>query len=272
MSETPVGGDDLPITRVGRWTLEKHERLVRYIDITRRVRTRFVRTESSYIELFCGPGRSVIEEDGEVIEGSPVRAMRAAQASGAPYTDFHLADFDADSVAAACKRLPRGSERVHPYDGEAERTVDEITAKLNPHGLHFAFLDPYKLDPLPFTVLERLARFKRMDMLIHVSIHDFQRNLRLYMAENVGPLDRFAPGWRNVVDQRETDQKVRVAIFQHWLGLIKDLDIAPSDGVAHVVGSKNQPLYWLVLVARHEKAHEFWDKIRNVGSQREFKF
>jgi three-Cys-motif partner protein len=97
---------------VGKWTLEKRERLVRYIDITSGVRRQFARTESSYIELFCGPGRSVIEEDGEVIDGSPVRAMRAAQESGALYTDFHLADFDAASVDATCKRLRRGSERV----------------------------------------------------------------------------------------------------------------------------------------------------------------
>ena len=272
LSDVLIGDDGLPVTSVGPWTLDKHERLVRYVDITHGVRAMFARTQTSYIELFCGPGRSIVEDGGETIDGSPVRAILAAQESGAPYTDFHLADFDPTHVEAACKRLPRKTERVHPYVGEAEHTVDLIASNLDPLGLHFAFLDPYKLDPLPFTVLEKLARFKRMDILIHVSIHDFQRNLRLYMDEDDGPLDRFAPGWRDVVDVRQSDQKVRVAIFQHWLGLIKGLDMAASEGVEHVVGSKNQPLYWLVLVARHEKAHEFWDKIRNVSVQREFKF
>jgi three-Cys-motif partner protein len=272
MADELIGDDGLPVTSVGAWTLDKHERLVRYVYITHGVRAMFARTQTSYIELFCGPGRSIVEGDGEVIDGSPVRAMLAAQESGVPYVDFHLADFDPASVDAACKRLPRKTERVHLYIGEAERTVDQIVRQLNPHGLHFAFLDPYKLDPLPFSVLRTLARLSRMDMLIHVSIHDFQRNLRRYMAEVDGPLDRFAPGWRDVVDDREIDQKVRIAIFQHWLGLIKTLDMAASEGVEHVVGSKNQPLYWLVLVARHERAHEFWDKIRNVTVQRQFKF
>jgi three-Cys-motif partner protein len=225
MSDALIGDDGLPMTRVGRWTLEKHERPVRYVDITHGVRARFTRTQSSYIELFCGPGRSAVEDDGEVIDGSPICAVRAAQESGAPYMDVHLADIDGTSTDAACKRLPRKTERVHSYVGEAEHTVDQIMQKLDPFGLHFAFLDPYKLDPLPFTILEKLARFKRMDMLIHVSIHDFQRNLRLYMAEADGPLDRFAPGWRKAVDKRQTDQKVRIAIFQHWLGLIKKLDM-----------------------------------------------
>ncbi len=271
MSDALVGDDGLPITSAGRWTLEKHERLVRYVDITRSVRAKFARSQSSYIELFCGPGRSIVEDDGELIDGSPVRAMLAAQQSGVPYTDVHLADFDPASVEAVFKRLPTKTEHVHPYVGEAERTVDLIVPKLNPYGLHFAFLDPYKLDPLPFTVLQKLARSKRMDMLIHVSIHDFQRNLRRYMSEVDGPLDRFTPGWRNVVDERDSDQKIRRAIFHHWLDLIKSLDMAASEGIEKVVGSNRQPLYWLVLVARHERAHEFWDKIRNVSVQGELK-
>jgi three-Cys-motif partner protein len=262
--------DGLPVTSVGPWTLEKHERLVRYVDIAKSVRAKFARTQSSYIELFCGPGRSVAE--GKLIDGSPLRAVLAARQSGVPFTDVHLADLEGVYRDAVLKRLPTETERVHPYVGAAEHTVDEIVPKLNKHGLHFAFLDPYKLDPLPFAVLEKLARFKRMDMLIHVSIHDFQRNLRLYMIEDDGPLDRFAPGWRNVVDQRGSDDKIRRAIFQHWLTLIKNLDMAASEGVEHVVGTNNQPLYWLVLVARHERAHEFWEKIRNVSGQREFKF
>jgi three-Cys-motif partner protein len=168
-------------------------------------------------------------------------------------------------VDAVCKRVPIQSERVHPYVGPAETTVDQVIAKLNPFGLHFAFLDPYKLEPLPFAIITKLAALNRMDVLIHV--HDFQRNLRRYMKEQDGTLDRFAPGWRNVVDERETDRKVRVAIFDHWLTLIRGLDMAPSKGVERVVGSNQQPLYWLVLVSRHKKAQEFWNKIRNVSSQ-----
>jgi len=147
-------------------------------------------------------------------------------------------------------------------------TVDSVVSRLNKSGLHFAFLDPYKLDPLPFSIIQRLASLERMDMLIHVSIHDFQRNLRLYMQERGGPLDRFAPGWRNVdVQDRDSDNKIRRAIFDHWLGLIRGLDMAGAEGVETVTGSRRQRLYWLVRVARHGLAHEFWNKIRNVSPQ-----
>jgi len=264
--EVLTGDDGLPITKVGAWTREKHERLVKYVSITRDVRRKFL--NRTYIELFCGPGRSLIEDRGEFIDGSPILAARTAKESSVPYAEIHLADSDSSFIDAISKRFPNDAGRVHPYIGAAEQTVDAITSCLDRYGLHFAFLDPYKLDPLPFSVIEKLAKVKRMDMLIHVSIHDFQRNLRLYMDEHDGPLDRFAPGWRLAVASRDRDRTARIKIFQHWLKLIRSLDMAAADGIEKVAGSNKQPLYWLVLVARHERAHEFWNKIRNVSDQR----
>ena len=266
MTDVVTADDGLPATKVGAWTREKHERLLKYVGITRDVRRKF--GNRTYIELFCGPGRSVIEDRGEFIDGSPILAARTAKESSAPYTDIHVADFEPSYVEAVTKRLRDIASRVYPYTGPAEQTVNMITSKLNPHGLHFAFLDPYKLDPLPFSIIETLAKFKRIDMLIHVSIHDFQRNLRLYMDERDGPLDRFAPGWRSAVASRDRDKTARIKIFQHWLKLIRSLDMAASDGIELVSGSNKQPLYWLVLVARHERAHGFWNKIRDVSDQR----
>jgi len=265
--EMIVGDDGLPVTKVGPWTREKHERLVKYVDITRGVRRKFEKVETTYIELFCGPGRSIIEDNKEIIDGSPILAARTAKESYVPYTKIHIADFEPSYVEAVSIRLRDITRDVHAYIGSAEQTVDNIIPHLDPRGLHFAFLDPYKLDPLPFSVIEKFAAFRRMDRLIHVSVHDFQRNLRRYMRADNGPLDRFAPGWQRAVDFKSPDKAIRAAIFQHWLGLIRSLDMAASEGIELVSGSKNQPLYWLVLVARHDRAHEFWDKIRNVSDQ-----
>ena len=74
--------DGLPLTAVGEWTLEKHERLVKYVTISGRVRKKFTATQATYIELFCGPGRSIIEDTGERIDGSPVLAATTAKGAG----------------------------------------------------------------------------------------------------------------------------------------------------------------------------------------------
>ena len=123
------GTDGLPITQVGAWTQEKHERLEKYVDITRGVRAKFARTETTYIELFCGPGRSIIEGTSAKIDGSPLIAATKAKESGVPYTDIHLADENADYVDAVCKRMPASVGLVRPRVGEADKTVDQIVAR-----------------------------------------------------------------------------------------------------------------------------------------------
>ena len=34
-----------------------------------------------------------------------------------------------------------------------------------------------------------------------------------------------------------------------------------------ITGSKNQPLYWLLLAAKHDLAHKFWATASNVEGQ-----
>ncbi len=104
-------------------------------------------------------------------------------------------------------------------------------------------------------------------MLVHVSVQDLQRNLRRNIEREDSALDRFAPGWRQHVDVGARDDVIRAAIFDHWVGLIRGLDMQPSQGIELVSGEGNQRLYWLVLVARHKRAGELWDKIRNISRQ-----
>jgi three-Cys-motif partner protein len=137
---------------------------------------------------------------------------------------------------------------------------------LNPAGLHFAFLDPYNLESLPFSIIQKLAKLNRMDMLIHVSIFDLQRNLRRYLSDGK-ILDSFMPGWRNAVDMNRGDQAVRTDLLRHWLGLIKGLGTTPADGIELVSATGGQRLNWLVFVSAHPLGRKLWDDISNVNDQ-----
>jgi three-Cys-motif partner protein len=260
--------DGLPVSDAGEWALEKHDRLRRYIDIARGVRKKFIsKAGATYIDLYSGPGRSRIQKTEQLIDGSPLVAAAKAKEGGASFNEIFIADANAEFLNAAHIRLEKNGFAAHKFVGNAEDTVAQIAGKLNPYGLHFAFLDPYNLDDLPFSIIEKLASLKHMDMLIHVSVQDLNRNLRRYLKNEGGPLDRVAPGWRNAIDVREIDRNVRQGFLNHWLDLIRNLDMLPSQGIERVSGGNNQPLYWLVLVSRHKRAGEFWDKIRNVTPQ-----
>jgi three-Cys-motif partner protein len=270
---TVLEDDGLPVSDAGEWALEKHDRLRRYVDIARGVRKGFIsKAGATYIDLFSGSGRSRFPKTGQLIEGSPLVAARKASEGGASFNEIYIADEDATTVAAAESRLGAAGFRSYKASGKADDTVGPIVDRLNPYGLHLAFLDPFSLGDLPFSIIQRLAAVKHMDLLIHVSAQDLNRNLRRYIDDPNGPLDRLSPGWRKVVNVDEVDRNVRTGIFNHWLGLIRGLDMQPSEGIEKVSGSNNQPLYWLVFVARHERASEFWGKICNVTAQGRLNF
>lgn len=262
-----VDTDGLPASDVGAWTEEKHERLRRYVDASHGARRHFG-GRSSYIDLYCGPGRSWVRETGDFIDGSPLVAFDSAGRHGDQFGEILIADERPDYVAAAEARLRAKGAKVRPFVGEAHALADQVTTALDPKGLHFAFLDPCNLGALPFSVIERLARMKRMDLLIHVSAMDLKRDLHNYIRPD-GPkdLEHFAPGWREHVDIGQRQDVVRTAIFEYWRSLIKHLGTSPNDCVEAVENSKGAELYWLVFVARHELAHKLWQAIANVSTQ-----
>jgi three-Cys-motif partner protein len=264
--------DGLQLDEVGPWAKEKHERLRKYVDISRAVRRKFLKRSgcATYVDLFCGSGRAVIRDTNEKIDGSPLVAFKCARDGGEPFSQIHIADLEEDRVNAAAKRIANAGGTATTYVGQAEGIATQIVARLNPYGLHFVFLDPYNLDSLPFSVIETLGRLKHIDMLIHVSALDLQRNLDAYTKAEDNRLERFAPGWRQHVGLDQSQQRIRAALLSYWTRKFETLGLSPAAHAELVSGQeRNQRLYWLVLVSRHKLAKDFWDKIRSVSGQRE---
>ena len=258
--------DGLPASEVGAWTAEKHERLRKYVDASHGARRAFA--SRSYVDLYCGPGRSWIRETGVFIDGSPLVACDSAGKHGDQFTEILIADAKADYIRAAESRLRARNAKVQTFHGVAHVVVDQVIAALNPYGLHFAFLDPYNLSDLPFSVIRQLASVKRMDLLIHVSAMDLKRDLHNYIRpDGPGDLEQFAPGWRQNVNTKQRQDLVRQGIFDYWRSLIRGLGTSPNDCIEVVENSRSSDLYWLVFVARHELAHKLWEAIANVTPQ-----
>src|ERR1700752_2623453 len=168
----PDPADGLVVDVVGPWASEKHERLRKYVDSYRSARAMFLPPKGSggaaYIELFSGPGRSLVEGSaGIIIDGSPLVAYKAAHQSRTKFSELHLNDLDRDNVDTLRKRISDLGGAGHFYNDRADIAVDHIVYALNPAGLHFAFLDPYNLESLPFSIVEKLSTRPRMDMLSH---------------------------------------------------------------------------------------------------------
>lgn len=227
---------------------------------------------ATYIDLFCGPSRARVRGTLRIVDGSTIVAAREALRTDTMFTEVHVADANETFVAATKKRLAKLGISAKTYVGFSENTVVNVTKTLKKDWLHLALLDPYDLKSLPFDVVRQLAVFNRMDMIIHVSVLDLQRNLSRYIESQQSPLDLFAPGWRTVINPMSPEVTIRRQILEHWLNLVRNEDMQPSQGVEKVTGKNNQPLYWLIFVARHPLAMKFWDEIRNVSAQHQLDF
>lgn len=266
MAEYELAEDGFLREIVGAWATEKHERLERYLNISRYARRRFLTGPSksaTYIDLFCGTGQGRVRDTSTVIDGSPLVAFRTARDGGQPFTEIHLGDLNGDAACAAEARIAAAGGKASIHVGKAEDVAGEIVKVVNPHGLHFALLDPYSLESLSFDIIKALAALKHVDMLLHVSAMDLQRNFDAYSDAEVTPFDRFAPGWRSAVDVRQSQTAARAALLRYWGGLVERLGF-DTPGYELVTGSRSQRLYWLAFISRNPKANEFWDKIRYI--------
>src|ERR1700730_10997569 len=101
--------DGLIIDEVGPWATEKHARVSGYIQASSPTRAKYLpprgRGGATYIELYCGPGRSRIRGTSRIINASPLVAYNAALASGHRFSELHLNDIDDEKAAAVQTRI-----------------------------------------------------------------------------------------------------------------------------------------------------------------------
>jgi len=262
--------DGLLIGEVGRWAAEKHDRLRKYIQASHGARAKFLPPAgtggASYIELYSGAGRSLITGTNQIIDGSAVVAFKAGRASGHPFSEMHLSDLDQQNSSVLAQRVKALGGAATSYVGDANIVVDQVMNAINPYGLHLAFLDPFNLAQLPFSIIERMLQVRRMDMIIHVSLQDLQRNLDEYSRVG-GTLDIFAPGWRDAVDVKQSMAALRAALIEYWLDAIRSLGTHPATGIPLIVGEKNQRLYWLVFLSSNPLGQKLWNDVQNLSGQ-----
>jgi three-Cys-motif partner protein len=238
----------LIVEHVGPWAIDKLKIVTDYIQASGAARRHYLGTGAAYIDVFCGPGRSKIRTTRKLIDGSPVAAYKKSKESLAPFTVLHIADANPELLASAEKRLTDLGAPVHPTSGPASIAMPKIVQVLNPTGLHFAFLDPHNLGALSFDLFESLAKLKRIDIIVHVSLSDLQRNADRYTSSAHDQFDRFAPEWRDKIRTDMNQGSLRAAILQYWSDKVLALGLPRAEHCELITGEKNQRLYWLIFL------------------------
>jgi three-Cys-motif partner protein len=260
------GDDDLLVEQVGPWAKTKHKLLTDYIQASGGARSGYNRRSgAAYIDVFSGPGRSVIRDTVEYIDGSAIAAFKQGNVSRAPFSSIEISDMRTDLLGAAHARLKRLEAPVVATPGPALVAIKQIVDHVHPHGLHFVFLDPHNLGALSFELFKIVSRLKHVDILVHVSIADLQRNVDLYTESQ---FDTFAPGWRNSIRYKDMNKAaLRSAVLNYWYDQVAGLGLTKATHSELITGLGNQRLYWLSLFSRSPLAHKLWEAISSGAKQ-----
>lgn len=264
---------DLPIERgpdgqgVGEWVpFEKHRYLCRYLNATREAQKRFKRRV--LIDPFCGPGRIQVKGESITRNGGSVIAYRQSVLSDAPFTKVLVGDIDPDRAAANEQRLAARGAAVTKFVGPAVETVDQM-AKAVPFGaLTLAYIDPYNLEFLSFSIIERLARLEYVDFAVHFSLMDLSRNIDMELNPARDRFDHALPGWRSRVPPKISKKNLPLWFFGEWCNAVKALGFTVSSQMPRITDGKGRAIYRLVFFSRHPLPDRIWGDIAR-GQNRE---
>ena len=257
------------IEKVGPWARDKQKIITDYVQIASATRRKY--SHSSFIDVFCGPGQSLIRDTTHLIDGSPVAAYKQG-CLGHPFSSVHISDADAELLASAETRLRNLGAPVHATKGPASVALPRIVDQLSSSGLHLALLDPHNLGTLSFDLFECLSKLRRIDVIVHVSLSDLQRNVDRYTSEAHRQFDKFAPGWRDHISPEMNQSALRAAIMEYWTNRVVGLGLPRARHCELIRGAGGQRLYLLILLAKHKLAHAFWDKITSIAKAPGFDF
>ena len=272
---TNLGPDNLPVQCVGQWATDKHFYLQKYVEATRAVRARYLEPEgarpaggAAFVDLFAGPGRARVRETGEIIDGSPLVALGHDEA---PFTHVILCELLEVNAQTLTQRTAQHRHRTSIIVGDCNEVIDEVIAKIPPHGLNIALVDPFNLQPLCFDTLARLASVKRMDLVVHFPTNTIKRSLHADGTKAL--LDRFlgTTSWRDLVTL--PDEVVRlIEVLREQLGSLG----YGTDAVRAlpVRNTQNVVMYHLVFASKHDRGDKIWNSIArgSPSGQRSFGF
>ena len=115
------GDDGLIVEKVGRWAVSKLKILTDYVYASGGARKNFYGPGTAFIDVFSGPGRSLVRSANQFIDGSPVAAFKRALESPGRFTSVNISDADDDLLVAAEKRLKALNAPVRTFCGSCKR-------------------------------------------------------------------------------------------------------------------------------------------------------
>ena len=234
-----------------------------------------------YIDLYSGPGCTLVSETGKWLKGSPLLSLSVKK----PFDKYIFCEKDSKMIHALRERVGKHFSQldVQFVHGDCNQTVSEILDAVPKHSgaqkvLTFCFVDPFSLD-LKFQTIKRLSSVF-VDFLVLLALDmDGRRNLGNYMKPSSHKIDEFL----GVIDWRERWKSFSMTDnnFQRFLATEFEKKMISLGYRKHDKGNTrhistpdhNLPLYHLAFFSRNKLGYTFWDEcLRYSSDQQAFDF
>lgn len=241
------GSDGRQSLIVGSWAKEKLYYVKRYCHISAtgmKGRWKY----RVYIDLFSGPGKAIVEDAREEIDGSPLLALQE------DFTHYFFNDSNPDAIKALRDRVG-GRSDVEFSNLDCNDAVDPIGGQLPQDALVFCFIDPFNWE-IHFDSIARLTSGRRLDLLLTFHVGSMKR----VAHEAPDDLDRFFgdQNWRDFY--RKAKHKGR-ALLDFYEERLRELKYCEFRDHILVKNERNVTLYNLLYASKHKRGGDFYDKI-----------
>ncbi len=228
-----------------------------------------------YLDLFSGPGASLVNEKDVLLAASPQLALNVRD----PFTQYIFVD----SNPLYCASLPfhvrqAGAENITTIlEGDCNDLVPRILQLLPAGGndLSLCLLDPYGMRSLAFDTIRALA-VHRMDFLLLVPTYmDAHRNVEAYGRPGDSTIERFTgrADWRRRWAAAPPHTDFGRFVLDEMNESMRNLGFQPAaayDALLIRSAGTNAPLYHLAYYSKHPLGMQFWAEAKKDAQLRLF--
>lgn len=261
--------DELPVRCVGEWAYDKIYRLVQYFGIFAPGMHKKWEREVNYIEICSGPGRCVLRESAEEVNGTALAILKDKN------FDYIKNALFIDRCSEVIEAL---NARINQLQIEDKATavvgdftdhqgLKDILSKLNPRSLNLVLIDPTECN-VPFSTIQLVANeLKGVDFIINVALGtDANRNLleavrdpsfkkaRAKYAEFLGGESFFEREDVLAATENNNRADLRKLFADEYKNQLAKLGFEYTDARAV------RQFYYLLFASKHPKGLEFWNK------------
>ena len=272
--------DKLPVRCVGNWAYQKIYRLNQYFGIfSNGMKNKW--SGLNYIELCSGPGRCILRNTGEEIDGTSLSILRH------PSFNFIKKAIFIDNDKIIIKILNRRIKHLSINNSYGVignyndiNMLEDIFSDINKNFLNLIFIDPTDCS-VPFETIKFIkSYFKYVDFVMNFPYGtDLIRNIKkviknpFYPSRKkylkfLGSEDYFDRDEVKNLAESSTSQKLVLDFFKEYIKNLKSIELEYCES------EQVKNYYMLLFASGNPKGLEFWKKSQNISpnDQREIIF